>query len=113
MAGAASPHIPPEGTKQRDLLARLLRGDKVDPFTALMEMNLLSVNARASELRARGWPVQSRKEPHPKLADEKIVVYYFDQHFRHWMTKNPDQHPCEYAGQEGRGKFAKDTSTKN
>lgn len=107
MAGAASPHIPSEKSKAYDLLRRLLRGDRVDPFTALMEMNLLSVNARASELRKAGWPVLTKDEPHPKLADEKVVVYYFDQHFRHWMTNNPDRHPEEYPGQEGRGKFAK------
>lgn len=103
----STPHIPPEGTKQYKLLSRLLRGERVDPFTALMEINLPTVNARASELRSMGWPVQSKKEPHPKLTDEKIVVFYFDTHFRHWMTQNPGSHPSEYPGQEGRGKFAK------
>lgn len=101
-------HVPPEGTKQYQLLARLLRGERVDPFTALMEINLPTVNARASELRRMGWPVRSKKEPHPKLPNEKIVVYFLDDHFRRWIGENPDQHPSTYPGQEGRGKFAAD-----
>jgi len=103
----SAPHIPSEGTKQYALLSRLLNGEQIDPFTSLMEMNLLTINARASELRALGWPVQSKKRPHPKLTGETVVVYYFDMHFRHWITENPDKHPREYPGQEGRGKFAK------
>ncbi len=99
-------HIPPEGTKSYKLLSKLLRGDRVDPFTALMELNLPTVNARASELRAMGWPVMSKREPHPKLTDETIVVFYFDTHFRLWVVANPDKHPNEYPSREGRGKFS-------
>jgi hypothetical protein len=103
---ARAPHIPAKGTKQYQLLSRLLAGDQVDPFTALMEMNLPTVNARASELRRMGWPVMSKKSPHPKLKSEWVVVFYFDQHFRRWVVDHPHLPPVEYTGQEGRGKFA-------
>lgn len=108
-------HIPAVGTKQYALLSRLLSGDRVDPFTALQEINLPTLNARASELRRMGWPVMSKKEPHPNpaLRGEKIVVFFFDEHFRTWIAQNADQHPDAYPGQEGRGKFARDTKPPN
>lgn len=101
-------HIPPEGTKQRMLLAALLRGERVDPFIALMEFNLPTLHARASELRKMGWPVRAEDVAHPKLGRETVRRYFFDTHFRRWMQDNPDLAPSEYSGQEGRGKFAKD-----
>lgn len=105
-------HIPATGTKQYALLSRLLAGQRVDPFVALQEMNLPTLNARASELRKMGWPVMSKKEPHPNpaLRGEKIVVFYFDAHFRQWIADNASLHPDAYPGQEGRGKFARDAA---
>ena len=67
-APATADHIPSERSKQYKLLSLLLRGVRVDPFTALMELNLPTLNARASELRAMGWPVRSKRE------DRKSVV---------------------------------------
>lgn len=89
-------HIPSRGSKQYVLLEALLRGVRVDPFIALMEWNLPSLNARVSELRKMGWPVRSIPLPHPKLPDEMITVYVLDAHFRRWMIANATQHPRDY-----------------
>lgn len=100
-----STHIPKEGSKPYALLRLLLEGQRVDPFLALMELNMPTVHARVSELRRKGWPIRSVKLPHPKLKDETIVSYFLDTHFRRWIAQNADKHPSEYSGREGRGKF--------
>jgi len=92
----AATHIPSRGSKQYVLLEALLRGVRVDPFIALMEWNLPSLNARVSELRKMGWPVRSIALPHPKLRDETITAYVLDAHFRRWMIANATQHPRDY-----------------
>lgn len=98
-------HIPPKGTKQRKVLEALLQGERVDPFYALMELNLSTLNARVSELRRMGWPVRSLPVPHPKLENEKVHQFFLDSHFRRWILESPDRHPGEYPHSEGRGKF--------
>lgn len=104
-AAAKAPHIPAEGGKCHALLRVLLNGERVDPFYALMELNLPSVGARVSELRRMGWPIRAVTLPHPKLP-EHIVAYVLDAHFRRWLEANPCSHPSTYASQDGRGKFA-------
>lgn len=99
-------YIPPTGTKLYALLLVLLKGEIVDPIYAVGNLNLPTVNARASELRAMGWPVMQKRMAHPVLTDEQMTAFYFDRHFRSWVAENPGRPPSEYPGQEGRGKFA-------
>ena len=101
-----APHIPKTGTKLYLLLEALLEGKEVDPFMAMMEFNLPTVQARASELRRMGWPVRALDYAHPKLKDERIVVYKFDASFLRWIKAHPSNHPSEYPHQDGRGRFA-------
>lgn len=103
----SAPHVPPVGTKLYKLLAALLKGVEVDPGYAYMELNLSTLQARASELRKMGWPVRALEKPHPKLINERITVYLLDSGFRRWIAENPGTHPREYQIQDGRGKYGK------
>lgn len=96
---------PAEGDKKRALLNALLHGTRIDPFNAIMDFNLSTPQARMSELRRMGWPIRSIKFHHPKLEGEFYVGYVLDTHFRAWFTENPNAHPADYPGQDGRGKF--------
>ena len=98
---------PNKGDKKHTLLSALLNGVRVDPFIALMEMNVSVVQARMAELRKMGWPIRTIRLPHPKLAGETVVAYFLDTHFRGWVLAHEGAHPADYPGQEGRGKFAK------
>lgn len=98
--------FPNKGSKSHRLLAMLLNGVRITPHVALMRLNLLTVQARASELRKSGWPVRTTKEPHPELRGEEWIVYYFDDAFRLWMLQNVGKHPFEYGSAAGRGKYA-------
>lgn len=102
----AAPHIPPHGSKSYRLLSFMLAGTIVDPFFALMELNMPTLAARVSELRRLGWPVRSLERPHPKLMDEAMTAYGLDGHFRNWLIQNPQQHPSEYPDNDGRMRFA-------
>lgn len=97
---------PHDGTKLARLLEVLLAGERVDPFYALMELNLATLQARVSELRRLGWPIRSIELAHPKLENERIVAYFVDTHFRRWLAANRGVHPSAYPFAEGRGKFA-------
>lgn len=106
--------FPNKGSKTHKLLTYLLNGERVDPFFALMEINLPTAHARVSELRKLGWPIRSIQVPHPKL-DERVTAYVLDTHFRAWYITQQKEtgtypHPLDYSGQEGRGKFAKDAA---
>jgi hypothetical protein len=98
------------GSAASAMLHDMLQGRTVTVITALMDYNLMTPNARASELRKAGWPINSLQLPHPKLAGETITGYSMDAHFRDWWIKNGnDKRPIDYAPQAGRGKFAKET----
>lgn len=98
-------HVPARGSKALLLLEALLQGVEVDPIYATAQLNLLTVNARVSELRKLGWPIRTIEKPHPKLISEMMPAYYLDAHFRAWMTTNPSIHPGLYPDADGRGKF--------
>jgi hypothetical protein len=98
-------HVPKNGSKAYLLLGALLEGVRVDPIYATAQLNLLTVNARVSELRKLGWPIRTISVPHPKFRRETMPSYYLDAHFRAWMTENPGQHPGAYPDTDGRGKF--------
>lgn len=102
--GAA--HIPKAGTKLYVLLAALLRGVEVDPGYAFTELNLSTLQARASELRKLGWPVRALERPHPRMPRETYTYYFLDIAFRRWMAQNPSLPPSAYPGQDGRGRYA-------
>jgi hypothetical protein len=102
---ARAPHVPAEGTKSYRLLGALLKGVAVDAGYAYTELNLPTLQARASELRKLGWPVRAIERPHPKLVHEMTTFYLLDGNFRQWIAQNPDRHPSHYPGQEGRGKY--------
>ena len=96
----------PSSPKARSLLRELLNGREMSVIDTLMEFNLMTPNARVSEMRKMGWPIKSLKQPHPTLLTEKITVYYMDVRFRKWWLDNW-QHasPADYENAEGRGKF--------
>lgn len=102
---------PAEGTTTRLLLTDLLQGKTVTVISSLLDYNLMTPNARVSELRAAGWPIDSLKIPHPKLAGQEIVGYHMTAHFRDWWVKAQPEGlaPLDYTPQAGRGKFAKET----
>jgi hypothetical protein len=100
-----APHVPAHGTKSYRLLAALLKGVQVDPGYAYMELNLPTLQARASELRKMGWPVRALERPHPKMVNEMTTYYLLDNHFRSWIAANPEKHPKLYSGRDGRGKY--------
>jgi hypothetical protein len=100
-----APHIPARGSKAYKLLSHLLRGVEIDAGYAYLELNLPTLQARASELRKLGWPVRALERPHPRLINEKTVYYLLDATFRQWIAENSDKHPNEYPGLEGRGKY--------
>ena len=103
---SGAPHVPKVGTKAYRLLAALLRGVEVDPGYAFSELNLPTLQARASELRKLGWPVRALERFHDKLTTEQVTYYVLDAGFRRWIAENPSTHPSKYPGQEGRGKYA-------
>lgn len=99
----------PTSPKGRKLLHALLNGRRMSVIDTIMEFNLMTPNARVSEMRKAGWPIKSLKEPHPQLLNEMITVYYMDVLFRKWWAENGDTcAPSEFGNAEGRGKF-KDT----
>lgn len=100
-----APHVPTAGTKLYRLLQALLKGVEVDPGYAYTELNLPTLQARASELRKLGWPVRALERPHPKLINERTTFYLLDSNFRQWIAANPRVHPKNYPGMEGRGKY--------
>lgn len=104
-AQSIATHVPKKGSKSYLLLGALLQGVQIDPIYATSQLNLLTVNARVSELRKLGWPIRTLEVPHPKFLNEVMPSYYLDAHFRAWMTTNPGKHPGAYPGAEGRGKF--------
>lgn len=93
------------------LLADLLNGEQVTVIDALMNYNLMTPNARVSELRSAGWPINSIKVPHPRLNGQQIVAYSMDAHFRNWWITEAGQGklktPSQYPFKAGRGKFSK------
>jgi len=99
--------FPNRGTKQYRLLNALLQGRRVDPAYAVLNFNLPTLQARASELRRMGWPIRTEKEGHPRLKGETWDVYFMDEHFRGWIMDNPGRHPAEYGFSEGRGRFTR------
>jgi hypothetical protein len=99
--------FPKKGTKGYKLLRVLIRGDHVTPLSAVTQLNLPTLQARASELRKVGWPVRVMKEPHPYLRGEEWDVYYFDDVFKLWLLQNEGKHPNQYPSQMGRGKYGK------
>lgn len=103
-----SAHLPAQGTKLYRLLSALLKGVEVDPGYAYQELNLPTLQARASELRKLGWPVRAIDKPHPKLINERTTVYLLDAQFRRWIVSNPSKTPADYPVSEGRGKYAKE-----
>jgi hypothetical protein len=97
--------LPSKRSKGGRLLIALLRGEKLDPGTAFAQHNLTTIYARASELRALGWPVAVVYKPHPVRRGEDYPVYGFDDHFLRWVSKQKVVDPAAYKHQHGRGKF--------
>jgi len=85
---------------------KLLQGERVDPLSAIWELNLPTLQARVSELRRIGWPIRADEVEHPSLPGEKMVAYWLDAHFRRWWSSNATTHPADYPFTDGRGKFA-------
>lgn len=102
--------FPDQKSQLYRLLAALLRGEKVTALSAIMDMNILIVSARISELRRMGWPIRSMTTPHPNrqaFPGETLPVYFLDQHFRRWIgSDGKGKHPALYPDTDGRGKFA-------
>lgn len=102
--------FPNRDSQQYRLLDALLGGARVDPISAIRDLNVMIVSARVSELRRLGWPVRAKAVPHPnteKFPAEKITVYWLDEHFRDWIGREGlGQHPSAYPFKDGRGKFA-------
>lgn len=103
---ADAPHVPPRKSKLYRLLAALLQGVMVDPGYAYDKLNLPTLQARCSELRKMGWPVRAVERPHHNLINEQTTFYLLDSDFRRWIAANPQKHPGDYPGQDGRGKYA-------
>lgn len=97
--------FPKKGSKAYALLNELLHGTRVDAAFSAMNLNLATLPARAAELRKLGWPVQVAEEPHPRIKAETWTVYFFDTHFRGWISDNHGKHPYDYPHQDGRGRF--------
>lgn len=96
----------PTSPKARLLLQALLNGREMSVIDTVMEFNLMTPNARVSEMRKAGWPIKSLKNPHPNLMTEKITVYYMDIKFRQWWAENGHSAvPSDFGNAEGRGKF--------
>lgn len=102
--------FPAEGGQQWRLLKGLLAGDKITPISSLIDYNCFAPNARCSELRKLGWPIRTLEVAHPnqdKFPGAMLPCYVIDEHFRLWAADAPPgTHPAEYAGRDGRGKFA-------
>jgi hypothetical protein len=98
---------PSKTSKTWLLLRDLLNGDQIDVIDTMTRYNLMTPNARVSELRGMGWPIRSLKVAHPTLLGEEVTAYYMEVGFRHWWVENDqDANPWDYPRQEGRGKFA-------
>lgn len=99
---------PNKGTTTHKLLYALLNGRSMTVIDTLMEFNLMTPNARVSELRKVGWPIRSLKVPHPKLPNEEVVSYYMEAPFRKWwIDQGQKGDPNDYPYDAGRGKFKK------
>jgi len=101
-----SKHWFPTPEKTRKFLVALLNGQKTTTIDTLLEFNLQTPNARASELRSMGWAIRTGNVRHPKLEGEVIKAYYMDVHFLNWWRQHTDIDPFNYGAQDGRGKFA-------
>lgn len=112
MAQSKPSPFPAEGTQQYRLLTALLDGRMIDPITAITDLNVGIVAARAAELRRLGWSVRTMEIPHPNKADfpdATLTRYFMDQHYRAWMKDSPaGTHPDEYPFDDGRGRFTAD-----
>lgn len=96
----------PTSPKARRLLQELINGREMDVIDTLLEFNLMTPNARVSEMRKLGWPIKSLKKPHPNLPTERITAYYMDIKFRKWWAEHGHYAaPADFGNAEGRGKF--------
>lgn len=99
---------PNKGSSTYKLLDALLNGRRMTVIDTLMEFNLMTPNARVSELRKAGWPIRSLKVPHPRLPSEEVVAYYMEAPFRKWwIDHGQTANPADYPYDAGRGKFGK------
>lgn len=105
---ASSDIWPAKGSSTHKLLTALLNGRQMTVLDTLMEFNLMTPNARVSELRAKGWPIRSLKMQHPHLLKETMTAYYMEIGFRSWwLYHNGNAHPKDYPAKTGRGKFVR------